>query len=147
MSTNAIYNTHIKGLSIFSFLDRFRAREKLMDGKKVQTLLGRRIRQLRNEQGLTQERAAEKAGTITEKRWSDIERGMYAVGLATLAKIATGLNVPVQELFEFEKTKRQKVKNRFSRKNLLTIDKQIVKMEEEIASLKKRVRGLLKPIK
>ena len=40
--------------------------------------LGRRVRELRERKGLTQDRAAELAG-ITGKYWGEVERGSVAV--------------------------------------------------------------------
>lgn len=89
-----------------------------MDIKKAKLLLGKRIKQLRKEQGLTQEAVSERSGTVTEKRWSDIERGRYSVGLNILLKIAKGLNVPLQELFRFEDVKRQRTKNNYFQRKI-----------------------------
>lgn len=60
--------------------------------------LGKRIRQLRKDKGLTQEAAAEKA-RLDSKHWSDIERAVTNVTVATLVGISRALKVPLYELF------------------------------------------------
>lgn len=111
-----------------------------MSEKTLKSLFGKRIKSLRDELGLTQEKASEKAGSITEKRWSDIERGKYSVGLNTLFKIAQGLSVPIYELFLFEEEKPLKKENKIAR-----VENQVNKLEKELAKLKKEVRALRRP--
>lgn len=113
-----------------------------MNEKKIKTLLGKRIRQLRKERGLTQASASERAGTISEKRWSDIERGMYAIGLTTLINIASGLNVSIQELFKYKETRSEKFKRDYFKARILELERQTDKMHKQINGLKKSVYGL-----
>jgi len=117
-----------------------------MDDKKIKALLGKRIRQLRKERGLTQSIASERAGKISEKRWSDIERGIYSVGLATLANIAKGLDVPIQELFRYEETRSER-KNNYLQKAISKIETQITKMDKQVDALKRAIRKLKKSFK
>lgn len=63
-------------------------------------LVGARIRELRNQKGWTQEQLAEKAG-FYYTYIGGIERGETNVSLLNLQKIATALQVEVNELFSY----------------------------------------------
>jgi len=66
----------------------------------VKRLVGTRIRQLRKERGLSQE----KLGDISELHYThigSIERGEKNWSIDTMIKVAKGLNVEVVELFNF----------------------------------------------
>jgi transcriptional regulator with XRE-family HTH domain len=65
----------------------------------MQRSLATRLRILRAERGLTQEQAAELAH-VTPETLSDLERGRRRAYTPTLAKIAKGYGVPVEELLE-----------------------------------------------
>lgn len=60
--------------------------------------MGRRIRQLRVEQKLTQEDFAHKAG-LDRAYYGGVERGERNVSAVNLVRIAKALNVEVGELF------------------------------------------------
>ncbi len=64
--------------------------------------LGRKIRQLRKSQKLTQEQLGEKAG-ISYKFIGEVERGAVNPSLDSLIGIAKALHVSVRELFPGEK--------------------------------------------
>ncbi|MGR3319036.1 MAG: helix-turn-helix domain-containing protein [Candidatus Anammoxibacter sp.] len=113
-----------------------------MDEKKIKKFLGMRIKRLRKERGLTQEVASKKAGMLTEKRWSDIECGRYAIGLTTLLKIAQGLDIPIQELFKFEEAEVEKSNNKFFKEHVLKMENQVNKMSQEMRVLKKNIFNL-----
>ncbi len=66
--------------------------------KNIYRELGRRIRDIRKNLGITQERLAFKAG-ISPGFLSHLERGTKKASLETIKKIADGLGVPVQNLF------------------------------------------------
>jgi len=68
--------------------------------KVLYNKLGRRIKQLRAEQGLTQEELAELAG-INAKFEGRIERALNKPSLDTIFKIAKALKVEPVELFKF----------------------------------------------
>lgn len=58
----------------------------------------RNLRRLRNERGLTQERLAELSGLhLTDV--GRIERAERDPGVRTVARLASGLGVPIVELF------------------------------------------------
>lgn len=63
-------------------------------------LLGRRIRTLRESQGLSQRRLALMANTNQTHLWQ-IETGKANVGIDLLYRIATALGVRVSDLIDF----------------------------------------------
>lgn len=63
--------------------------------------LGKRIRELRDKAGLTQDKAAEAAG-ITGKYWGEVERGSVTVSALVLHNIAEALGVDMASLMEAE---------------------------------------------
>ena len=65
------------------------------------TLMGRRIRYLRNLQLLTQEQLGRQAG-LSYKYLGAIERGEKNAPVETLIKIAAALKVEIHELFIFD---------------------------------------------
>lgn len=108
----------------------------MMNEKKIKLLFGGTIKKLRKEQGLTQDKVSEKAG-ITEKRWSDIECGRYAVGLPSIFKIAEALDVHAGELLGFKETKEKKSSRKFFKRSVLKLEKQADKLKKDISYLKK----------
>jgi transcriptional regulator with XRE-family HTH domain len=63
---------------------------------------GRRLRQLRKERRLTQERLAELAN-LSKDQISFLERGKSGTTLDTLGILAEALNVPLKDLVDFDK--------------------------------------------
>lgn len=61
--------------------------------------LGRRIRSLRQKQGLTQEILAESAG-ISGKYLGEVERGEMNVSIQVIRKLADALNVQLIDLVD-----------------------------------------------
>lgn len=96
---------------------------------------------------MTQRKASEKAGMLTENRWSDIERGMYSIGLTTLIRIAQGLEVHIQELFKFEETEEEKADKKFIKEMILKWERQVNKMCQEMTSLKKNICNFKNSVK
>ena len=67
--------------------------------------LGKRVRELRTDQGLSQEQLAERS----HMHWthiSGIERARYDVKLSTLSRVARGLGVTISELLAGIETRR-----------------------------------------
>ena len=62
-------------------------------------LLGRTIRRLRKQRGLSQMKLAELSG-VHLNEISNVERGERNAGVLSLLKIARGLDVPVTALFD-----------------------------------------------
>jgi transcriptional regulator with XRE-family HTH domain len=61
--------------------------------------LGRRVRQLRTEKGLSQEKIAENSG-ISSKYVSDLERGLANVSVQILERVAANLGVCASDLLD-----------------------------------------------
>ncbi len=72
-----------------------------MDEKLVYKKLGERIKQLRENAHLTQEKLAEKAG-ISLDYLGKIEVTINKPGLKALIKIANALDEPLVSLFDFK---------------------------------------------
>ncbi|MBL7181416.1 MAG: helix-turn-helix transcriptional regulator [Pseudomonadota bacterium] len=70
-----------------------------MDDLKIR--FGMRLRMLRMQQQMTQEQLAD-AAKISVDFLSLIERGRNAPSFTNIEKLAKALNVPVQQLFNFE---------------------------------------------
>lgn len=60
--------------------------------------LGRRIRELRRQSGLSQEKFALKIG-MDRTYFASVEAGRRNISLCNMKKIADGLNVSLSELF------------------------------------------------
>lgn len=69
----------------------------MADTKK---LIGARIKVLRKQAGLTQERLAEQVG-LDSRHLSRLEVGQHFPSLDSLERIAVALNVPLAEFFQF----------------------------------------------
>lgn len=61
--------------------------------------LGRTVRTLRGEAGLTQEEAAARAA-LDPKHWQDLEAGRTNPTVATLVAVAKALGVTLPDLFD-----------------------------------------------
>lgn len=65
---------------------------------KIRIKFGKRVRQLRKEQGYSQESFADECG-LHRTYMGDIERGERNVAIDNIAKIAKALKVGMAELF------------------------------------------------
>ena len=63
---------------------------------------GRKVRQLRMKQGITQEELAFRSG-LNRNYISDAERGARNISLISVSRLAKGLEVEIHTLFQFEK--------------------------------------------
>lgn len=61
---------------------------------------GKKVRQIRKDKGVSQEKLAELA-ELDRTYISGIENGKRNVSIETIFKIAEALNIPVIEFFEF----------------------------------------------
>lgn len=68
--------------------------------KEIKTLFGKRMKELRNNMGLSQNELAEKSN-ISSKYLSRIEMGQHFPSINTLIKLADALNVELKDFFEF----------------------------------------------
>lgn len=71
-----------------------------MDENEFYKLLGKRIKFLRENTHLTQEKLAEKAG-ISLDYLGKIEVSINKPGIKTILKLANALDMPIKEFFEF----------------------------------------------
>lgn len=71
-----------------------------MDENEFYKLLGKRIKFLRENAYLTQEKLAEKAG-ISLDYLGKIEVSINKPGIKTILKLANALDIPIKEFFEF----------------------------------------------
>ncbi len=71
-----------------------------MDENEFYKLLGKRIKFLRENTHLTQEKLAEKAG-ISLDYLGKIEVSINKPGIKTILKLANALDIPIKEFFEF----------------------------------------------
>ena len=99
-----------------------------MDNKK---LLGKRIKELRKNRNLTQEKLAEMID-IETCSLSAIESGRYYPAFPTIEKIASSLNYDLNIFFDYKhlKTKEEKIKE---------IQTQISSQPEEIINIVYRI--------
>jgi len=81
-----------------------------MDMSDIKKKLGIRLYQLRNEAGMTQAKLAEKSD-LSIDLISRIERGDRAPSLESIERIATALNVPPVQLFNFDGQEIQAMSN------------------------------------
>lgn len=69
-----------------------------MDAEELQSLFGRRVQALRQDQGLTQEELAE-ATQLSVEYISKIERGLASPSFSVIARLIDVLEVPPPDLF------------------------------------------------
>lgn len=68
--------------------------------KNLKVQFGKKLRDLRKQRGVTQEQLAE-ASLISVDFLSLMERGINAPSFDTLERLASALDVPVKQLFNF----------------------------------------------
>ena len=69
-----------------------------MDNTMITERVGNRIRELRSQTGLSQEKFAAKIG-MDRTYFASVELGKRNISIVNLEKIADGLNVSLAELF------------------------------------------------
>ena len=67
-------------------------------GLDIRILFGKRLRKLRTERGIAQEKLAEVAG-LDRTYISKIEKGERNISLDTIGKLANALEIEVKEFF------------------------------------------------
>ena len=77
-----------------------RLSEGVFSMSMLRNRFGKRLRQVRRQQDITQEQLAEAVG-ISPTFLSNLERGINGPSFEILEKIAQVLHVPVRELFDF----------------------------------------------
>ena len=66
----------------------------------IQEKVGKRIKELRNKLGLSQEAFADKAG-IDRTYINSVENGRRNISIKNLEKITKALNLPLKDFFDF----------------------------------------------
>lgn len=105
----------------------------------VRIKVGKRIRQLRLEKGLTQEEAGEKAN-FHYTYWGRLERGEKNISVDNLEKIANVLGVGVHQLFSFAFELEELTQTEQDAKEILDI---IMKLDREDI---KKAKNILKEV-
>ena len=93
-----------------------------MENKK---LLGRRIKELRKDKGLTQEKLAELINIETTSL-SGIESGRHFPSLPTVEKISKFLDVEMKVLFDFQHLKSTNEMKKIIINNIEKVDEQTI---------------------
>lgn len=72
-----------------------------MNDNEIKKVFGRKIKEYREKQKLSQEELSEKLD-ITQRQVSMIERGLSFPKLSTLNKLSNVFNCHIQDLFDYE---------------------------------------------
>ena len=86
-------------------------------------LLGKRIKELRKNAGLTQEKLAELI-FIETSTLSGIESGRHFPSLITLEKVAKVLNVNLKNIFDYSHLENKEEKQKFIIENIKNLDEE-----------------------
>src|SRR5262245_41817274 len=65
--------------------------------KHVRTFLGQRLRALRKQRGLSQERLGDRAG-LSGKFIGEVERGEKSISIDSLYRVSVALEIPLRDL-------------------------------------------------
>ena len=76
--------------------------------KYVRTFLGQRLRALRKQRGLSQERLGDRAG-LSGKFIGEVERGEKSISIDSLYRVSVALEIPLRELTDVRADKRSAV--------------------------------------
>ena len=87
---------------------RERSGDELLAAGSLEEAIGRNVRTLRIQQGLSVQQAADRVG-VSKAMLSKIENNQTSASLGTLAKLAHGLDVPVTSLFRDVDVEREAV--------------------------------------
>jgi len=69
--------------------------------QSLEESLGKRIKYLRKKNEMTQAQLAESSG-LTDRHIRNLEKGERWPESATIAKLCTGLNTTIRDLFDFD---------------------------------------------
>lgn len=98
-----------------------------MDDKKVKILLGKRIKQLRQDLNLTQFVLGEKID-INQRQVAQIESGHSFPSLSTLVKLAKAYNCEIKDLFDYKHLEDESV----LKENILNIVSNLDRQESQL---------------
>jgi transcriptional regulator with XRE-family HTH domain len=76
--------------------------------KHVRRFLGQRLRALRKQRGLSQERLGDHAG-LSGKFIGEVERGEKSISIDSLYRVSVALEIPLRELTDVRADKRSAV--------------------------------------
>ncbi len=99
--------------------------------KKAQVSLGDRIKQIRKQQGLTQDQVAEAAG-IDSKSLSRIECNRFNPAIDTLQALAVAMDIPIKEFFDQDSETPKALRAFLFEVISTSSDKQIVELAETV---------------
>lgn len=77
---------------------------------EIQIQFGNRVRQLRTNLGISQEKFALQIN-MDRTYFSSVETGKRNISLINIQKIAQGLNISISELFDFSSDKSDKIED------------------------------------
>jgi transcriptional regulator with XRE-family HTH domain len=75
--------------------------------KHVRRFLGQRLRALREQRRLSQERLGERSG-LSGKFIGEVERGEKSISLDSLYRVAVALKVPLRDLVDVREKRRRR---------------------------------------
>ncbi len=75
--------------------------------KHVRSFLGQRLRALRKQRRLSQERLGERSG-LSGKFIGEVERGEKSISLDSLYRVAVALKVPLRDLVDVREKPRRR---------------------------------------
>ncbi|BBH22610.1 transcriptional regulator [Paenibacillus baekrokdamisoli] len=104
----------------------------------VVILVGEKIRALRQHRGLSQEKLAFKAG-INTSYIGQVERGEKSATIISLEKIATALDVGIEELFQFDKVVAERADSSFIERIAYELKGRTKEEQEDIYSFVKQL--------
>lgn len=108
---------------------------------KGQLRLGDRIKHLRKQKGLTQDQVAEQAN-IDSKSLSRLERNVFNPSIETLERLATSLDVRLQDFFIEETESTKSLRIHLIEVVLSATDKEVVQIADAVNRvIKKQSRG------
>lgn len=81
---------------------RFNRSEVPLEEQQVREKVGSRLRTLREQAGLTQRELGERAGGLRAGEISRYEHAHRSPSLETLARLATGLSLPVSTMIDID---------------------------------------------
>jgi len=81
--------------------------------KHVRSFLGQRLRALRTQRRLSQERLGERSG-LSGKFIGEVERGEKSISLDSLYRVAVALKVPLRDLTDVRNKRRRMTPRRSS---------------------------------
>ncbi len=127
-----------------------KTRQKTDEDSKVITLrksIGKRIKAAREERGFTQEQLAERANLTTGGRVSDYERGQYRIGLDVLQRIASAMDLPIYDLFNFEDSDHNQVDRKVVSNRVNQLESEIKSLADQVGRIRKNIDKFKKSIK